>query len=154
MRGLRFPGLISYKAFSGGGTSDYSVEIFIDAIKYGHYSCFVSADTALPLMYMGDAIRAIMEIMAADPSKITVRNSYNVSALSFTAGELANEIASRVDGFTCDFKPDFRQAIADSWPNSMDDSLARNDWGWRPKYDLPNLVDTMLDGIRDSALIR
>ena len=154
VRGLRYPGLVTYKTFSGGGTSDYSIEIFIDAIKHGHYTCFVTAETAMPLMYMDDAIRATMEVMAADPSKITVRNSYNVSALSFTAGELAEEVAQRVDGFTYDFKPDFRQAIADSWPDSLDDSVARRDWGWEPEYDLPTLVDTMLAGIRDTPLVR
>ena len=154
VRSLRYPGLVTYKTFSGGGTSDYSVEIFIDAFKHGHYTCFVSAETAMPLMYMDDAIRATIDVMAADASKMTVRNSYNVSALSFTAGELAEEVAKRIDGFTFDFKPDFRQAIADSWPDSMDDSVACRDWGWKPEYDLATLVDTMLEGIRNSPLVR
>ena len=149
VRGLRYPGLISHEAFSGGGTSDYTVEMFIAAVEQGHYTCFVGADTALPLMYMEDAIRATMEVMAADASRISVRTSYNVSALSFTAGELAAEVARRVDGFTCEFEPDFRQAIADSWPDSMDDSVARQDWGWKPEFDLPALVDTMLKGVRE-----
>ena len=149
VRGLRYPGLISYATFPSGGTSDYSVEIFVAAIEQGHYTCFVDARTALPLMYMDDAVRATMEIMEADASRITVRTSYNVTALSFTAGELATEVAGRVDGFTCDFEPDFRQAIADSWPDSMDDSLARDDWGWQPAYDLPTLVDVMLKGVRE-----
>ena len=148
VRGLRYPGLVSYEAFSGGGTTDYSVEIFGAAVEHGHYTCFVRADTVLPLMYMDDAIRATMELMAADASRITVRTSYNVSALSFTAGELAAEVARRIDGFTCAFEPDFRQAIADSWPDSMDDSVAREDWGWKPEYDLQALVDTMLAGVR------
>ena len=149
VRGLRYPGLISYETFPGGGTSDYSVEIFVAAIERGHYTCFVNADTALPLMYMDDAIRATVGVMAADAARISVRTSYNVSALSFTAGELAAEVAGRVDGFTCDFEPDFRQAIADSWPDSMDDSVARRDWGWKPEYDLPTLVDAMLNGVRE-----
>ena len=149
VRGLRYPGLVSYEAFSGGGTTDYSVEIFGAAVEHGHYACFVRADTVLPLMYMDDAIRATMELMAADASRITVRTSYNVSAVSFTAGELAAVVASRVDGFTCDFEPDFRQAIADSWPDSMDDSVAREDWGWKHEFDLPALVDTMLTGVRE-----
>ena len=154
VRGLRYPGLVSYEAFSGGGTTDYSVEIFTAAVTQGHYTCFVGAATVLPLMYMGDAIRATMELMAADASRITVRTSYNVSALSFTAGELAAEVAARVDGFTCDFEPDFRQAIADSWPDSMDDSAARHDWGWKPEYDLAALVDTMLRGVREKLSSR
>ena len=149
VRGLRYPGLVSYKAFSGGGTTDYSVEMFGAAVETGHYTCFVEARTVLPLMYMDDAIRATMQLMAADASRITVRNSYNVSAVSFTAGELAQEVARRVDGFTCDFEPDFRQAIADSWPESMDDSVARRDWGWKPRFDLPALVDVMLNGVRE-----
>ena len=148
VRGLRYPGLVSYEAFSGGGTTDYSVEIFSAAVEQGHYTCFVDAGTMLPLMYMDDAVRATMELMAANASRITVRTSYNVSAVSFTAGELAAEVARRVDGFTCDFEPDFRQAIADSWPDSMDDSVARRDWGWKPEFDLPALVDTMLNGVR------
>ena len=152
VRGLRYPGLISYETFPGGGTSDYSVEIFVAAVEKGHYSCFVNAATALPLMYMDDAVRATVEVMAADASRISVRTSYNVTALSFTAGELAAEVARRVDGFTCDFEPDFRQAIADSWPDSMDDSVARRDWGWKPGYDLPALVDAMLAGVREKLL--
>ena len=154
VRGLRYPGLVSYKAFSGGGTTDYSVEIFSAAVERGRYTCFVDAGTMLPLMYMEDAIRATLELMATDASRITVRTSYNVSAVSFTAGDLATEVARRVDGFTCDFEPDFRQAIADSWPDSMDDSVARQDWGWKPEFDLPVLVDTMLDGVREKLARR
>ena len=149
VRGLRYPGLVSYEAFSGGGTTDYSVEIFGAAVERGHYTCFVKAGTTLPLMYMDDAIRATMELMEADASRITVRTSYNVSAVSFTAGELAAEVAGRVEGFTCDFEPDLRQPIADSWPDSMDDSVARRDWGWKPEFDLPALVDIMLKGVRE-----
>ena len=152
VRGLRYPGLITFKTFSGGGTSDYSVEIFIDAIKHGHYTFFVNAGTAMPLMYMDDAIRATIELMEAEASRISVRTSYNLGALSFTAGELAEAVAGRIDGFTYDFDPDFRQAIADSWPDTVDDSVARRDWGWKPEFDLETLVETMIEGIRSSPL--
>ena len=147
VRSLRYPGLVSYRAFSGGGTTDYSVEMFLDAKKHGAYRCFVRPDTTLPLMYMDDAIRATVDLMAADPRGLTVRTSYNLAALSFTAGELAAAVARRVPGFTCSFVPDFRQAIADSWPMTIDDSVARRDWGWRPQYDLEALVTTMLRGV-------
>ena len=153
VRGLRYPGLVTYKTFSGGGTSDYSVEIFIDAIKHGHYTFFVNAGTAMPLMYMDDAIRATIELMEAEASRITVRTSYNLGALSFTAGELAEAVAGRIDGFTYDFEPDFRQAIADSWPDTVNDSVARHDWGWKPEFDLETLVETMIEGIRNSPLV-
>ena len=153
VRGLRYPGLISYKAFSGGGTSDYSVEVFINAMKHGHYTFFVNAGTAMPLMYMDDAIRATVELMEAEASHITVRTSYNLGALSFTAGELAKAVAGRIEGFTYDFEPDFRQAIADSWPDTVDDSVARHDWGWKSEFDLETLVETMLEGIRASPLV-
>ena len=148
VRSLRYPGLITYKTFSGGGTTDYAVEIFIEAIRCGRYTCFVTPETRLPMMYMDDAVRATVELMEADASAISVRTSYNVTAMSFTAAELAAEVAKRVDGFTCQFKPDFRQAIADSWPDSIDDSVARSDWGWSPRIDLPALADTMLAGLR------
>jgi len=148
VRSLRYPGLITHKTFSGGGTSDYSVEIFIDALRHGHYTCFVSADTIMPLMYMDDAVKATLLLMDADEAKLTVRTSYNLTALSFTAGELATEVAKRVPGFTCDFVPDFRQAIADSWPDTVDDTVARSDWGWFPDYDLPSLTEVMLRELR------
>jgi nucleoside-diphosphate-sugar epimerase len=150
VRSLRYPGLITYRTFSGGGTSDYSVEMFIHAIKSGRYTCFVTAETKMPLMYMDDAIRATVELMEADASKITVRTSYNLAALSFSAEELAGEIAKAVEGFTCEYVPDFRQAIADSWPDSVDDSVAHRDWGWSHKYGLKELADIMLRGMRES----
>ena len=153
VRGLRYPGLITCKTFSGGGTSDYSIEIFIEAIRRGHYTFFVNAETAMPLMYMDDAIRATVELMEAEASRISVRTSYNLGALSFTAGELAEAVAGRIDGFTYDFEPDFRQAIADSWPDTVDDSAARHDWGWMPEFDLETLVEIMLEGIRNSPLV-
>jgi nucleoside-diphosphate-sugar epimerase len=147
VRSIRYPGLLTYKTFSGGGTTDYSVEIFFEARKHRRYRCFVRPDTLLPLMYMDDAVRATVELMAASPDVLTVRTSYNLAALSFTAGELAEEVARRVPGFACSFEPDFRQAIADSWPMSVDDSVARRDWGWQPRYDLDALVTAMLQGV-------
>jgi len=154
VRSLRYPGLITYKTFSGGGTSDYAIEIFIDALKHAHYTCFVTAETAMPLMYMDDAVKAAIDLMEADSERISVRTSYNLTALSFTAGELAAEVAKRVEGFTCDFAPDFRQAIADSWPDTVDDSAARRDWGWSPYCDLPTLVEVMLREMRASPITR
>lgn len=147
IRSLRYPGLVSYRAFSGGGTTDYSVEMFVSAVKQVPYKCFVRPDTTLPLMYMDDAVRATVELMEADPARLSVRTSYNLAALSFTAGELAEAVARRVPGFACFFEPDFRQAIADSWPMTIDDSEARRDWDWRPVFDLPSLCDTMLAGM-------
>ncbi len=154
VRSLRYPGLVTHRTFSGGGTSDYSIEIFIDALKSGHYTCFVTAETIMPLMYMDDAVKAAIDLMEADSKRISVRTSYNLTALSFTAGELAAEVAKRVEGFTCDFAPDFRQAIADSWPDTVDDSAARRDWGWSPDYDLPALVEVMLREMRASPITR
>ncbi len=149
VRSIRYPGLINYKAFSGGGTSDYAVEVFIEAIKHGRYTCFVAARTAMPMMYMDDGIKATLDLMAADPARLTVRTSYNIAALTFTAGEIAAEVAKHVPGFTYEFAPDFRQAIADSWPDSLDDSVARRDWGWAPDYDLSALVEIMLREMRN-----
>jgi nucleoside-diphosphate-sugar epimerase len=148
VRSLRYPGLLTYKTYSGGGTTDYAVEMFIEAIDSSRYTCFVRPETRLPMMYMDDAVRATVELMLADASSLSVRTSYNITAMSFTAAELAVEVAKRVDGFSCDFEPDFRQAIADSWPDSIDDSAARSDWGWAPRFDLPALADTMLAGLR------
>ena len=145
-RGIRYPGLISWKAPAGGGTTDYSVEIFHAALKSGHYECFVRADTHLPMMYIDDGIRATTDLMEAPVESIgPARGGYNVSGPSFSAQELADAIAERVDGFTCDFVPDERQAYADSWPNAVDDSAAREDWGWKAEFDIGRLVDEMLD---------
>ncbi len=148
VRSLRYPGLLTYKTYSGGGTTDYAVEMFIEAIRSARYTCFVTPDTRLPMMYMDDAVRATVELMFADASLLSVRTSYNLTAMSFTAAELAGEVAKRVDGFVCEFEPDFRQRIADSWPDSIDDSAARGDWGWAPRFDLPALADAMLAGLR------
>jgi nucleoside-diphosphate-sugar epimerase len=147
VRSIRYPGLINYKTFSGGGTSDYSVEMFIEARKHRRYTCFVRSDTQMPLLYMDDAIKATLQLMDADPKNLTVRTSYNLGGLDFTAGDLAKAIGREVDGFVCEFIPDFRQAIADSWPTSVDDSAARKDWGWAPEFDLQRLVDAMMSGV-------
>ena len=145
-RGIRYPGLISWKSPAGGGTTDYAVEIFHAAIEEGHYDCFVRPDTRLPMMYIDDAIRATMELMDAPSESIgNSRSGYNISAMSFTARELADSISERLDGFTCDFKPDERQQYADSWPDDVDDSVAREDWGWKAEYDLGRMADEMLD---------
>ena len=145
-RGIRYPGLISWKTPAGGGTTDYAVEIFHAALEKGHYDCFVSADTRLPMMYIDDAIRATTSLMDAPVESIgPARGGYNVSGASFTAQELADSITERVDGFTCDFVPDERQAYADSWPADVDDSVAREDWGWKAEYDLGGMVEEMLD---------
>ena len=151
-RGIRYPGLISWKSPAGGGTTDYAVEIFHAALNEGHYDCFVGSDTRLPMMYIDDAIRATMELMDAPAESIgTSRGGYNVSGMSFTAGELADAISERVDGFTCDFKPDERQQYADSWPGDIDDSAAREDWNWKAEYDLDRMVDEMLDRLSNQS---
>lgn len=145
-RGIRYPGLVSWKSPAGGGTTDYAVEIFHAALNEGHYDCFVGPETRLPMMYMDDAIRATLELMDAPVESIgDARGGYNVSGISFTARELADTISERVDGFTCEFKPDHRQEYADSWPDGVDDSVAKDDWGWKAEYDLTRMVDEMLD---------
>ena len=145
-RGIRYPGLVSWKSPAGGGTTDYAVEIFHAALNEGHYDCFVGPETRLPMMYMDDAIRATLELMDAPAESIgDARGGYNVSGISFTARELADTISERVDGFTCEFKPDHRQEYADSWPDDIDDSVAKDDWGWKAEYDLTRMVDEMLD---------
>jgi len=147
VRSIRYPGLISYTAPPGGGTTDYAVDIFHQAIKQCSYTSFLSAGTRLPMMYMPDAIRATMEIMEAPAEKIKIRSSYNLSAFSFTPAELAHEIRQHIPDFQVFYEPDFRQQIADSWPQSIDDSEARKDWGWKPQYDLPSMVKDMLDNL-------
>ena len=147
VRSLRFPGIISYRHPPGGGTTDYAVEIFYQAIAKGHYTSFVRPDTRLPMMYMPDAIAAILDLMEAESSKITVRSSYNIAAVSFSVAELVTEIQKHLPDFTCCYQPDFRQAIADSWPKVIDDSQARTDWGWQHRYNLAVLVKDMLEQI-------
>lgn len=148
VRSLRYPGLISWKTLPGGGTTDYAVEIFHAALKRGHYSCFLAENTALPMMYMPDAIRATLELMEAPGHLVRERASYNLAGLSFTPLQIGAAIARHIPGFSLTCEPDFRQAIADSWPCSIDDQVARADWGWRPEYDLEAMVRDMLDNLR------
>lgn len=147
VRSVRFPGLISWKAEPGGGTTDYAVGIFYGALEHGKYQCFVKEDTALPMMYMDDAIRSVLELMDADDSKIKIRTSYNLTAMSFTAKELEEEIKKYVPLYTS-YVPDDRQKIANSWPKSIDDSSARKDWGWKHEYDLAKMVKVMLEKLK------
>lgn len=149
VRGLRFPGLISHTAPPGGGTTDYAVTIFYEALRYGRYTCFLGPETRLDMMYMPDAIRATVELMEADPARLTHRNAFNIAALNFTPAELATEIRRHLPDFQIDYDIDpVRQRIADSWPESLDDTAAREEWGWRPEYDLPAVVDDMLRELR------
>jgi nucleoside-diphosphate-sugar epimerase len=147
VRSLRYPGLISYKSAPGGGTTDYAVEIYHEAKKEGKYTCFLKEDTFLPMMYMPDAIRATIELMESDAEKIKVRTSYNIAAMSFSPKEIAGSIQKHMPEFTIDYKPDYRLEIAESWPQSIDDSVARNDWGWKEQYDLDKMTEDMLKHI-------
>jgi len=148
VRSIRYPGLISYKTPPGGGTTDYAIEIFHEALKEKKYTCFLSAQTALPMMFMDDAIDATVNIMLAPSQKIKIRNAYNLAALSFTPQELAVSIQKHIPDFTIAYQPDFRQAIADSWPASIDDSQARKDWGWEHRIDLDTLTKIMIENLR------
>ncbi len=145
VRGVRYPGVISSDALPGGGTTDYAVAIFYEAIKHGHYTCFVREDTVLPMIYMPDCIQAAVDLMNADGSHLKHRNGFNLAAMSFSAGQLAAEIKKHIPDFECRFEPDRRQAIANSWPQSLDDSAARQQWGWQPKYGLQEMTVDMLD---------
>ncbi len=147
VRSLRYPGLISYKSAPGGGTTDYAVEIFHEALDEKKYECFLREDTYLPMMYMPDAIRATIELMEADASKISTRTSYNISGMSFSPKEIAAEIKKHIPEFSISYKPDYRQAIADSWPQSIDDAVARNDWGWKEEFDLERMTKDMLENL-------
>lgn len=150
VRSIRYPGLISYKSAPGGGTTDYAVEIFHEALEEKKYECFLSEDTYLPMMYMPDAIKATIQLMEAPSEKISVRTSYNVSAISFSPKEIASVIQKHIPDFSISYKPDYRQAIADSWPASIDDSTARSDWGWQHDYDLDKMTDDMLLNLQNS----
>jgi nucleoside-diphosphate-sugar epimerase len=147
VRGCRYPGIISHQTLPGGGTTDYAVAIYYAAVKYGRYTCFLREDTRLPMMYMPDCLKCTLDLMRADFAGLKHHSNFNVSAMSFSAGELAAEIRKRVPSFACDYQPDFRQAIADSWPASIDDSAARREWGWRPAYDLARMTDDMLGAL-------
>jgi len=148
IRGIRYPGLISYKAPAGGGTTDYAVEIFEAALNDGYYDCFVRPDTRLPMLYMDDAIRATLMLMDEPSENLgSSKAGYNIDCFSFTAEELAKAIANEVDGFKCDFTPDVRQTYADSWPDSIDGSVAKKEWNWSPEFDLDAMVKAMLDGM-------
>src|SRR5436189_1849959 len=148
IRSLRYPGLISYKSEPGGGTTDYAIEIFRDALEEKNYTSFLKEDTYLPMMYMPDAIRATMELMEAPADKISVRTSYNISGISFSPAEIAESIKTHIPEFTIKYKPDYRQAIAESWPQSIDDSVARNDWSWEHEYDLEKITADMLKNLK------
>ncbi len=148
VRSIRYPGLISWKTLPGGGTTDYAVEIFHEALKNNSYECFLKEDTNLPMMFMGDAIKATVSIMQSDPEDVKQRSSYNLAGMSFTPQEIANEIKKHLPDFNINYKPDFRQAIADSWPGSIDDSVAREDWSWSHDYDLKKMVVEMLDNLK------
>ncbi|MDX9749472.1 MAG: NAD-dependent epimerase/dehydratase family protein [Flavobacteriales bacterium] len=148
VRSIRYPGLIGWKSAPGGGTTDYAVHIFHEALRQGRYNCFLGRGSTLPMMYMPDAIRATIELMEAPADRLTVRTSYNLAGFSFSPDEIAAEVRRHVPGFDMAYTPDERQAYADSWPNSIDDSAARTDWGWRPRYDLPAMVDDMFAHLR------
>ena len=144
VRGLRYPGLISHRTPPGGGTTDYAVAIFYDAVTRGKYSCFVREDTVLPMMYMPDAIRGTLQLAEADFSKLSRHSDYNLASMSFSAGELARCIQEHIPHFEITYEPDYHQAIADSWPRSIDDSSAREEWGWNPEWNLEAMVADML----------
>ncbi|WPP53358.1 NAD-dependent epimerase/dehydratase family protein [Catalinimonas niigatensis] len=148
VRSLRYPGLIGYKALPGGGTTDFAVEIYHKALESSIYHCFLRKDSILPLMYMPDAVRATIELMEADAEKISVRSSYNLAGFSCSPADIAEVIQQRIPDFKIDYQPDFRQKIADSWPNSIDDSQAKEDWGWKPQYDLQAMSDDMLSNLK------
>ena len=149
VRGCRYPGIISHETLPGGGTTDYAVAIYFEAVKNGRYTCFVREDTRLPMMYMPDCLKATMDLMEADFSRLKHHTDFNVGSMSFSAGELAAEIKKHIPHFVCEFKPDARQAIADSWPRSIDDSAARAEWGWKPSNDLAGMTTDMIRVLKE-----
>ena len=153
VRSIRYPGLISYTSLPGGGTTDYAVDIFYHAKKSGEYTSFLTNDSALPMMYMEDAIRATIELMDAPKEQVKIRSSYNLAGISFTPEDLALAIKEIIPIFKIKYEPDFRQDIANSWPDSIDDTAAKQDWGWKEKYDLKAMVETMLKNVDPSKLI-
>ena len=148
VRSLRYPGIISWKTKPGGGTTDYAVDIFFKALEQGSFECFLSEDTCLPMMYMEDAVNATVQIMQVNANQINIRTSYNLSAMNFTPKELASAIHQHLPNFTMSYKTDYRQAIADSWPDSIDDTKAREDWGWSPKYTLLKMTKDILENLQ------
>jgi nucleoside-diphosphate-sugar epimerase len=151
VRSLRYPGLIGYKTKPGGGTTDYAVDIFFKALLDKKYECFLKPDTYLPMMYMDDAVKATLDVMEAPAEKIRIRSSYNVTAMSFCPAEIAAEIKKHIPEFEITYKPDFRQAIADSWPKSINDSVARIDWGWEPQFDLSEMTSHILKSLKKAG---
>lgn len=147
VRSIRYPGLISYSTPPGGGTTDYAIEIFHEAKNKGEYTCFLEEDTALPMMYMDDAIKATIQLMEAPAEDIQIRSSYNLAGISFTPNEIAEEIKKHIPDFQISYLPDFRQKIADTWPNSIDDSFAQKEWRWKKEFDLENIVSIMLENV-------
>jgi len=152
-RSLRYPGTISAETMPGGGTTDYAVEIFHEALKHKKYTCFLGPDTALPMMYMPDCLKSTIDLIEADTSKLTHR-SFNVTAMSFTPAQLASEIKKHIPEFQMEYKPDSRQKIADSWPKSLDDSVARSEWGWKEEYNLEAMTKDMLNKLKEKVLIK
>ena len=148
VRGVRYPGIISSETLPGGGTTDYAVDIFYKAIKQKKYTCFVKKDTVLPMMYMPDCIKGTIDLMEADISKLKHHCDFNMASMSFSVGELADEIKKHIPEFVCTYKPDFRQEIADSWPSSIDDSVARKEWNWNPSYNLSSMTEDMLEKLK------
>lgn len=153
VRSIRYPGLISWTTPPGGGTTDYAVDIYYKALEDGKYECFLSENTGLPMMYMDDAIKATIQIMQAPKEQIKIRSSYNLSAISFTPKEIAAEIKKHIPEFTITYNPDFRQKIADSWPSSIDDSRAREDWKWQHEFDLDKMTRVMLENLKKKILV-
>ena len=148
VRSIRYPGLIGWKAAPGGGTTDYAVDIFHQAIQHGKYESFLSENTGLPMMFMPDAIKATIELMEAPPEQVKIRSSYNLAGISFTPKQIAAEVSKHIPNFEMTYNPDFRQAIADSWPSSIDDSYAQKDWGWKLKYDLNKMTQDMMKNLK------
>jgi nucleoside-diphosphate-sugar epimerase len=151
VRSIRYPGLISHKTAPGGGTTDYAIDIFHKALKHGKYTCFLKGDTTLPMMFIDDAIRATVDIMDAKPKEVKIRSGYNLAAMSFNPEEIATSIRKYVPDFEISYKPDFRQEIADSWPQSIDDSEARTDWGWNHQFSLDDMTQTMIENLKDAT---
>ena len=152
VRGVRYPGIISSECLPGGGTTDYAVDIFYQAIQHHAYTCFVRPTTVLPMMYMPDCIKATLDLMDADASSLMHHSDFNLAGMSFSAADLAAEIKKHIPDFTCEYEPDFRQAIADSWPRTIDDSAARDEWGWKPSYDLATMTIDMLERLTPRLL--